>query len=40
MGYSSVDYLSNQFKQVTGLNVSQYKKDGTHHRKTLDHILD
>lgn len=40
MGYSSVHYLSNQFKQVTGLSVSQYKKDGTHHRKTLDHILD
>ncbi len=26
MGYSSVQYLSNQFKQVTGINVSEYRK--------------
>jgi AraC-like DNA-binding protein len=26
MGYSSVQYLSNQFRQVTGLSVSDYKK--------------
>ena len=26
MGYSSVQYLSNQFRQVTGLSVSEYKK--------------
>lgn len=27
MGYSSVQYLSNQFKQVTGVNVNDYKKE-------------
>lgn len=26
LGYSSVQYLSNQFRQVTGLTVSEYKK--------------
>ncbi len=26
MGYSSVQYLSNQFRQITGLSVSEYKK--------------
>ncbi|MCS7073956.1 MAG: helix-turn-helix transcriptional regulator, partial [Bacteroidia bacterium] len=26
MGYSSVQYLSNQFKQVTGVTVSEYKQ--------------
>ncbi|MFH1119882.1 MAG: AraC family transcriptional regulator [Bacteroidota bacterium] len=26
LGYSSVQYLSNQFKQVTGISVSDYKK--------------
>lgn len=28
LGYSSVQYLSNQFKQVTGFSVSDYKKSG------------
>ncbi len=26
LGYSSVQYLSNQFRQVTGISVSDYKK--------------
>ena len=26
MGYSSVQYLSNQFKQITGVSVSDYRK--------------
>ncbi len=26
MGYSSVQYLSNQFRQVTGISVTEYKK--------------
>jgi len=30
MGYSSVQYLSNQFRQVTGLSVSEYKKKLSH----------
>lgn len=28
LGYSSVQYLSNQFKLVTGVSVSDYKKSG------------
>ena len=28
MGYSSVQYLSNQFKKVTGLTVSEWRKVG------------
>lgn len=27
MGYSSVHYLSNQFKNVTGVSVTEFKKD-------------
>jgi AraC family transcriptional regulator len=27
LGYSSVQYLSNQFRQVTGISVSDYKKN-------------
>ncbi len=26
MGYSSVQYLSNQFRQITGMSVTEYKK--------------
>jgi AraC-like DNA-binding protein len=26
MGYSSVQYLSTQFKKITGISVSEYKK--------------
>src|ERR1043165_2080616 len=33
MGYSSVQYLSNQFKQVTGVNVNDYKKE--YHKKRI-----
>lgn len=39
MGYSSVQYLSNQFKQVTGLTVSEYKNNFIG-RKPLSSILD
>jgi AraC-like DNA-binding protein len=28
LGYSSVQYLSNQFRQVTGSSVSDYRKNG------------
>lgn len=38
MGYSSVQYLSNQFKQVTNESVSQYKKSLSS-RTPLDQIL-
>ncbi len=36
--YSSVQYLSNQFKKVTGKTVTQYLKSGEKRRKSLDQI--
>ncbi len=36
LNYSSVAYLSNQFKKVTGLTPSHFKKIGTDRRKPLD----
>lgn len=38
LGYSSVAHLSSQFKKVTGLTPSHFKKLGSTHRKPLDHI--
>ncbi|HRG87927.1 MAG TPA: AraC family transcriptional regulator [Chitinophagales bacterium] len=38
MGYSSVQYLSNQFKQVTGINVNDYKKDFHKKRTPLNRL--
>ncbi|MEI6489118.1 MAG: helix-turn-helix domain-containing protein [Bacteroidota bacterium] len=40
MGYSSVQYLSNQFKQVTGYTVSEYKNSGKKDRKALNALID
>ena len=39
MGYSSVQYLSNQFKQVTGHTVSEYKNLRHKDRKPLSSLL-
>jgi len=39
MGYSSVQYLSTQFKNVTGLSVTEYKKDPAKSRIPLDDLL-
>lgn len=36
--YSSVQYLSNQFKKITGLTVTEYLKKGKSKRKALDQI--
>ncbi len=36
--YSSVQYLSNQFKKVTGMTVTEYRKSGATVRKSLDTI--
>lgn len=36
--YSSVAYLSNQFKKVTGLSPSHFKKIGEDRRKPLDEV--
>jgi AraC-like DNA-binding protein len=38
LGYSSVQHLSNQFKQVTGMTPSQFKKIKTPARKPLDKV--
>lgn len=38
LGYSSVQHLSNQFKKVTGLTPSHFKKIGAERRNPLDYI--
>lgn len=38
LGYSSTQHLSNQFKKVTGMTPSQFKRLGAVHRKSLDGI--
>ena len=38
LGYSSVAYLSNQFKKQTGLTPTFYKSLRTHNRKNLEDI--
>lgn len=40
LGYSSVQHLSNQFRQVTGLTPSGFKSMTTASRRPLDHIAD
>ena len=37
-GFSSVHHLSAQFKRLTGMTPTQYKKRGDFDRKTLDNI--
>jgi AraC-like DNA-binding protein len=39
LGYSSVQYLSNQFKRITGYTVSQYKNSGNHDRISLEKLI-
>lgn len=38
MDYSSVQYLSNQFKKETGMSVSDYKKSDLSIKRTLDNL--
>lgn len=38
LGYSSSQHLSNQFRSVTGLTPSEFKKTHAHQRRHLDHI--
>lgn len=38
MDYSSIQHLSSQFKQVTGLTPSEYKKSDRSMRKSLDEL--
>lgn len=40
LNYSSVAHLSNQFKQITGMSVTDYKKARDTFRKPLDGIKD
>ncbi len=39
LDYSSVQYLSNQFKQTTGLSPTEYKKLERNERQTIDNLL-
>ncbi|MDX5321069.1 MAG: AraC family transcriptional regulator, partial [Bacteroidota bacterium] len=38
MGYSSVAHLSTQFKKVTGLTPTHFKKIGINRRRSLDEV--
>jgi AraC family transcriptional regulator len=38
MGYSSVQYLSNQFKKVTGITVSEFRENGRADRIPLEDL--
>jgi YesN/AraC family two-component response regulator len=38
LGYSSVQHLSNQFRKITGLSPSQFKKSRSVERKPLDQV--
>lgn len=38
LGYNSVAYLSSQFKKVTGMTPSAFKKNHTGRRKALDQV--
>ena len=38
MDYSSVQYLSNQFKQMTGMTVSEYKESDRSSKKSVDQL--
>lgn len=38
LGYSSVNHLSTQFKKITGLTPTHFKKIGAQKRKSLDKV--
>jgi AraC-like DNA-binding protein len=38
LGYSSAAYLSSQFKKETGMTPSEFKKDRSSERKSLDQV--
>ncbi len=39
MDYSSVQYLSNQFKKITGISVSEFKNSPGSHKKSIDKLV-
>jgi len=38
LGYSSVQYLSNQFRKITGMTVTAFKQDPLAHRQPLEEL--
>ena len=40
MDYSSVQYLSNQFKKITGFSVTEYKNDDLGEKRFLDELYE
>jgi AraC family transcriptional regulator len=40
LGYSSTQHLSSQFKNITGMTPSQFKKLGALNRKSIDAVKD
>lgn len=38
MGYSSVQYLSTQFKNITGISVSEFKRNPARYRRSIDKV--
>ncbi len=40
LGYSSIQHLSSQFKNLTGMTPSQFKQLGAKHRKSIDAVKD
>ena len=38
MDYSSVQYLSNQFKHITGMTVSGYKESDRSSKRSIDQL--
>lgn len=38
LGYSSTQHLSNQFRKVTGMTPTQFKKLGAEHRRPIDDV--
>jgi len=38
LGYSSVAYLSGQFKKITGMTPTEFKNNHTGHRRSLDDV--
>ena len=38
LGYSSVSYLSNQFKKITGFTPSYFKSLKEHKRKNIEEL--
>ena len=40
LGYSSTQHLSGQFKKLTGMTPTQFKRPGAFHRKPIDQVKD